>query len=412
VKPKRTTQTIVTRGADLSKARPPRWAWRNRIVLGSLNLLLGNEGVGKGTLIAWMIGQLTQGELPGSLRDRPCGVGIIGDEDGFDSVWTPRLHAAEADLDLVHLIERRDGGYVDPRNDRRALTQAVRDNRIRVLFLDQLLDNLGTGVDDWRAKQVRDALQPLRSLARDLDVAIVGSLHPNKRGDSFRQLVSGSSAFNAVSRSSLLLAVHPNDESKRVLVRGKGNLSVTPPALTFSVKSYKFTHDGKTFRVPRACDFTSSALTVDDLIAASIPHTRPVETKQGDARALIAQFLPKDGEWHPSKEIYTACVDSGIDERTVRRAVESLGLERRKTRTRPASVDWRWPRPDSDDSRVAGVQSVRSVHSKHSRSNKRPDRLDRPDSGKPSNGGVRSTKAAKGTPNSRPRVDKRGRTNT
>ena len=94
---------------------------------------------------------------------------------------------------------------------------------VRVLFLDALLDVLGVGVDDWRSKQVRHALQPLRALAREFDIAVVGAMHPNKRADSFRQLVSGASAFNAVSRSSLLLAAHPDNEDRRVLVRGKGN---------------------------------------------------------------------------------------------------------------------------------------------------------------------------------------------
>ena len=53
-------------------------------------------------------------------------------------------------------------------------------------------------------------------------MAILASLHPNKgtRGN-FRDLVSGSHAFNAQSRSSLLLAQHPDDERRRVLVRGE-----------------------------------------------------------------------------------------------------------------------------------------------------------------------------------------------
>jgi AAA domain len=144
--------------------------------------------------VAWIIARLTQGELPGNLKGRPASVGVIGDEDSFDDVWTPRLHAAGADVGRVHLIERKDGGYVDTRNDRRAVAREVKNHQIRVLFFDQLLDNLGTGVDDWRQKAVRDALHPLRSLGRDLKVAIVGSLHPNKRGDSFRQLMAGTSS--------------------------------------------------------------------------------------------------------------------------------------------------------------------------------------------------------------------------
>ena len=168
---------------------------------------------------------------------------------------------------------------------------------------------------------MRDALHPLRSLGRELKVAIVGSLHPNERGDNFRQIVSGTSAFNAASRSSLYLAEHPDDENMRVLVRGKGNLSMAPPAVTFSISSCSFEHGGRAFSVPRASDFKRSALTVDDLIAASAPQPRAIETKQGDARARIGQLLPRDGEWHPAKDVYTSCFDSGLDERTVRRAV-------------------------------------------------------------------------------------------
>ena len=41
-------------------------------LLGYLNLLVGDEGVGKGTLLAWLIARLTRGELPGiSTASRP-----------------------------------------------------------------------------------------------------------------------------------------------------------------------------------------------------------------------------------------------------------------------------------------------------------------------------------------------------
>jgi hypothetical protein len=131
------------RGAELDRGQPPRWIWQDRVVMGYLSLLVGNEGVGKGTLIAWLIARLTRGELPGDLRDHQIGVGVLGDEHGFDDVWTPPLHAAGADLARVVQIERPDGGCVNVREDRDKLAQVVRDREIRVLLFDQLLDNLG-----------------------------------------------------------------------------------------------------------------------------------------------------------------------------------------------------------------------------------------------------------------------------
>jgi hypothetical protein len=331
---------LTVRAANLELAQPPRWAWENRIVLGYLNLLIGNEGVGKGTLVAWLIARLTHGDLPGHLRGQPVSVGVLGDEDSFDDVWTPRLHAAGAELSRVVQIERPHG-FVNITEDREPLGVAVKTHGIRVLFLDQLLDNLGAGTDDWRQKSVRLALQPLRALASALDVAAIGCLHPNKKADSFRQLVAGSSAFNAVSRSSLLLAEHPEDEQRRVLVRGKGNLSQKPDPIEFEITSYRFDANGYTFKGPLAASFTTSGLDIDQLLGDD--SRRSEHSNIANAAEIIEALLKRDGKWHPSKPIFEACGGEQIDERTVKRAKARLKIEHRRTLTFPASVEWRWP---------------------------------------------------------------------
>lgn len=376
--------SLVSRSADLALSKPPRWAWNGRIALGSLNLILGAEGVGKGTLAAWTIAKLTRGTLPGDLEGDPVAVGLLGDEDGFDAVWTPRLHAAGADLERVRLIEKPDG-YVELAADREGLTKIIRENEIRVLWCDALLDNLGA-IDDWRAKQVRDALGPLRMLAREEEIAPVGCLHPNKSGSSFRQLVAGSVAFNALSRSSLLLAQHPDDEDRRVIVRGKGNLSRTPAALEFSIATASFTANGYRFDVPRAVDFTESELTVDDLIGpAPAPTPRAAGEARTSARDRIADLLA-DGEWHSASEVTQTCEEHGVYDRAARRAANDLGVEQEK-RGFPASSFWRLPqsgRTEGTHARtVHYVPSVRSGEGSNSLNSSyigREDSLDSMDS--------------------------------
>jgi hypothetical protein len=351
---------LIVRPADLARAQPPRWAWQSRIVLGYLNLMVGNEGVGKGATFSWIAGRLTHGELPGDYRGQPVGVGIIGDEDSFDQVWTPRLHAADADLSRVVHIERPDSGFVNLKEDRDKLAAVVRDNDLGFLYLDALLDNMGVNVDDWRNKQVRDALQPARALARDLDIAVLGCLHPNKHAESFRTLMSGASAFNAVSRSSLLLATHPEDEDRRVLVRGKGNLSATPEAIEFTLGGHRFAANGHEFSVPVARDFTPGTLTVDDLIGDTAAVQEHSKTRE--AVEIIEALVPKDGQWHPAKPTFDACDGEGIGERTVKRAKQRLRLDHRRTETFPATVEWRWPATgDTDVSSLNGVPAVTSV---------------------------------------------------
>ena len=130
----------VVEQPDLARATPPRWAWKHRIVAGYLNLLLGNEGVGKGVAFSWLAARWTHGELAGDFRRQPIRVGIVADEDSFDQVWTPRLHAAGADFTQIRHLHRRDGDCIDVGEDRERLMIAVELGEIKVLFYDQLLD--------------------------------------------------------------------------------------------------------------------------------------------------------------------------------------------------------------------------------------------------------------------------------
>lgn len=264
---------LRVRPADLTRVRPIRWAWRDRLPLGYLGLLLGAEGVGKGTLVAWLIARLTRGELPGDLRGEPVRVLIVGDEDSFDSVIVPRLYTAGADLALVDtLADDDEDDLLDLRRDAGKLRELLIEGGYRVVYIDALLDTLGLDVDDWRSKPVRDAIRPVRRAARDVDVSILAALHPNKgsRG-TFRDLVSGTHAFNASSRSSLLLAEHPEDEDRRVLVRGKGNLSAAPPSLEFAIESRELEINGHGFSLPIVADMHEGDLRVEDIVKPQRP---------------------------------------------------------------------------------------------------------------------------------------------
>lgn len=326
--------------ADLSLARPPRWGWQDRLVIGSLNIILGEEGLGKGVLLAWLTSRLTHGELPGDLHGRPVNVAIIGDEDSFNSVWVPRLYANGANLDRVIHITRPDTGYVDLSRDREELRLAIAEQNIRVLICDQLLDNLPTGTDVFKQKAVRDAVLPISSLAEECDQLTLGVLHPNKHGGTFRELMNGT-GLNQVARSGLYLARHPDDEDRRLLCHGKGNLARDSESVDFKIESCRFEANGFHFNVPRAVDFKASDLRIADLVSPD--ERRQEHSRIADACEIVEALLPKDGEWHPAKPLKEACADEGIEDHLVKRAKERLGIEHRRTSTFPAVTEWRWP---------------------------------------------------------------------
>jgi hypothetical protein len=277
--------------ADLAKSEPPRWAVRDRIIIGGLSIILGEEGLGKGVTVSWILAQLTNGSLPGEFEGVPINAAVIGDEDSWHDVWTPRLHAAGADLDRVQLLEGPEGAQVEFGTHRDAIVHAVREDDVRVIFCDALVDNIGRETNDWHGKEVRSALEPAKWLAKELDIAIIGAHHPNGKGTSFRTLFSGSKQFIAVARSCLLLAQHPDSATGRVLCKGKGNYA-NPAPLEFDIESIEFDtehEDGRNlhWNQPVATNWRESEFDVHTLL--NPPKEKKAESKTSRCERYILE---------------------------------------------------------------------------------------------------------------------------
>ncbi|MGH2964410.1 MAG: AAA family ATPase [Solirubrobacterales bacterium] len=275
---------LRTRGVLMERVRPIRWLWKRRIPCGLPSLVVGEEGVGKGTVMAWLVARASRGELEGDLKGEPVNTLIIGDEDGFESVWVPRLYAAGGDLGRLRTLD--DGEYLDDLSARADdLSIAIERDEIGLIVLDQVLDHVNGGTDGsavFNPKNVRQAMMPLRRVAGHYGIAAVGSLHPNKRkAGSFRELVAGSHQFNAVSRSSLLLGEDPEDKRRRVLVRGKGNHSAVPRSFEFRIGVREFELNDHGFEMPVVEDAEDGDRTVEDLLATppAAPVTDPLADK-------------------------------------------------------------------------------------------------------------------------------------
>jgi hypothetical protein len=325
---------ITYRKASIQDARPFQFAWEGRILIDYINLLVGEEGAGKGTLVAWVLAQLTLGELPGHLHGTPCNVAIIGDEDSFENVWTPRVHAAGGDTERVYFLESGPTGRgIDIKEDATQIGAFSKSLQVPVLYFDQLLDNLGYS-DSWKDQHVRNTLAPLRTEAQKAKLAILGTLHPNKRrGGSFRDMLSGTPAFNAVSRSSLLVARHPHHADRRVAVRPKGNYTAEPPAFDFTIEEHNFYKKGrrtsrtliKTSRLAEWHDNTG--IHADDVLDRHAQRER-ANSKASLAKAVLKQMF-KDGEPRLASEVMAEAERlHGLDAKTVSAASLDLGYEK------------------------------------------------------------------------------------
>jgi AAA domain len=353
------------RNPDPGHATPVKWAWKGRIPIGRASLMVGNEGVGKGTVVAWLASKVSRGTLEGDLHGTPANVLIVGDEDALDDTWTPRLYAAGAEWRHVW-FPPEDCAELDLTSppDIERLRGWVREHRIRVVVFDALLDHLGgASVDEFKPKGVRNALRPLRRLAADEGFAAVGSMHPRKgRALAFRDLVAASHQFNAVSRSSLLLAEHPDDETRRVLLRGKGNLAGVVKALEFRIRSHAFELNGHAFDMPHAVDWGESELQIAEVLAGKGGGSpgRPRDDDKWDAVEAALTETPNS--------VRAIAKATGIPKSTVQDILEGLEDDGAAAKTETGWVsgnkrvsNYRTPQGAAENGSTKPNQSVREL---------------------------------------------------
>jgi hypothetical protein len=336
-------RSVRTVRADLTRARPAKWAWKQRIYLGGLSLIIGGEGVGKGTQAAWMLARLTRGELDGEFEGQPVNVAIVGTEDSFQSIWVPRVHVAGGDLGRLVQLERPDGGVVGLQDDKYGLGRALQEGGIKLLYFDSLLDNLGSETNAWYDKAVREALDPARWLADELGIAIVGSLHPNKRGESFDRIVSGARGFNAVSRSTMFLAEHPEKEGVKVFLRGKGNYAEAPEAKEWNLVGAEFDHNGHRFSMSKVEDMRPSDVTLDNLMEgfSGERQSDAKRSKVDEATDILRERVHPTGEEFLAAPIIEDLNAQGITSKSTQQTARNrLGIEARQH-----DGAWWWRRP-------------------------------------------------------------------
>lgn len=115
------------------------WMWANRVPLGGVTLLVGQEGTGKTTILGDVLAKATRGQLEGDLDGIPVGAVYATAEDSWSRTLVPRLAAAGADLDRVHFVavDGLAGGLTVP-DDLAALANQMQRTGSRVLVLDPL----------------------------------------------------------------------------------------------------------------------------------------------------------------------------------------------------------------------------------------------------------------------------------
>jgi len=311
-----------TRPASSFRVRQQRWAWHHRVPVGELTFLAGRPKQGKGAVAASLAAQATCGTLVGDWHGTPVDVVIVAAEDRPETVLVPRLAAAGADLDRVHVWPLGEGlQLADAAGELRA---EVERTGSRLVVLDPVGAFLG-GVDAHRDNDVRDALAPLGLLAADLDAAalIVAHLRKNMGGGDPVAGIVGSVGFGGRARSVLSVAAHPDDDGTRLVAATGVNLAPADlPAWRYRVEGAAVTVGGVAVEeVARVVWLGEEA--VDH---ATLYDDAEDRSERTEAQTWLRDELTDRGGQAAPVDLRKAAEAAGLAWRTVQRARQRLGV--------------------------------------------------------------------------------------
>jgi putative DNA primase/helicase len=323
---------LIARCAADVKPEPVKWLWASRVALGKLTLIAGEAGLGKSQLSIAMAASITTGgEWPCGEGRAPLGsVVILSAEDGAADTVVPRLIAAGADRERVHLVSavRSEDGTgrraFNLQADLDPLERKISEiGDVKLVIFDPISSYLGPKVDSHVNAAVRAVLEPVSELAARLGIAIVAITHPPKgTGTTAINRFIGSIAFVAAARAAFMVTPDPEDKIRRLFLPVKNNLAPLGKGLAFRLEQ---------------------RLVADGIVGSSVAWETETVTISAD-EALSATDAARDGVASPRAEAIEYLRDKlsagpvlvkevdeharalGIAPRTLVRARKALGV--------------------------------------------------------------------------------------
>ena len=226
--------------------------------------LAGEPDQGKSLISLYLAACVSRGQrLQGNTEDTEAGeVLMLCAEDDPEITLRPRLEAAGADISKIHLLESvllKDGAgkslgerLAQLDNDIISIEKVLTDNpEIKLVIIDPISSFLGNANMN-REQEVRKALQPLATRARNHGLAVVMVAHFNKNSEtrSAMDRVGGAKALISMGRAAWVCVPEPKKETpdgqpmeiqdpdRRLFLKLKGNLAPSKiGGLVYSIRT-------------------------------------------------------------------------------------------------------------------------------------------------------------------------------
>jgi AAA domain-containing protein len=324
-----TGRSLVIRRASEITPEPIEWLWPGRVAIGKQTMIVGEPGLGKSQLTAFMAAAITTaGQWPCNEGQAPLGSVIIlsAEDDAADTI-RPRLDAARADATRVLIVSavRSDDGKgrrtFNLQADLDLLEQEITKARdVRLVIIDPISSYMGK-TDSHRNSDVRGVLEPVGEMAARLRVAVVSVTHKSKgKGNSAINSAIGSVGFTGVARTAFLVDKDPDDPDRRLFLQIKNNIAKDAGGLAFRIGQHML--PGGIIASAIFWHSERVSCTADEILAANENASeQPARTEAADFLRDVLKNEPR-----PAKDVEGEAKEAGISWRTVNRAKKKLGV--------------------------------------------------------------------------------------
>jgi putative DNA primase/helicase len=381
---------ISRRAADITPRRID-FLWPGRLARGKHTAFAGEPGDGKSQLSIYVAATISRG------GKWPCGEGhvqlgnviIFNAEDGADDTIVPRLIAAGADLERIHIVSavlQEDGKGRRTFNlqaDLALLEQKIREiGNVALVIIDPISSYMGK-TDSHKNSEVRGALEPAGEMAERMKVAILSITHFSKAGSgntnkALHRFI-GSIAFVGAPRAAFAVIEDADSEGRMLVLHAKNNMAPKPQGLAYRllqtivcdniVASYVHWED------------TPVTISADEALGAA------ESTERQGAREKAEEFLRERLAGGPvsQKEVKADAEGAGLAWATVRRAKDRLGIKPEKD---GMDGGWLWGLPkvlksaeDAQPREVSAFAKIEHLRGADGPASRIPDRPDPTDDG-------------------------------
>lgn len=330
--PSPATETVILRSAASIVPRRIDWLWEGWLAVGKLHLLAGAPGTAKTTIALTLGAAISRGgQFPDGSSAKRGKVLIWSSEDDPRDTLIPRLIAAGADLNNIHIVEsvnhnNKGKRVFDPSKDFPLLKSAVEQvGNVSFMVIDSVADAVAG--DAGKNNQVRRALAPVKEFAEEMGIATLGITHFNKNvtGKAMSRIID-SVAFVGLPR--VVMIAFKKRGNGSLMMRAKSNIG--PDTGGYEFYTYVeplIGYDGITAnRVGWKGYIEGSA--DDHLRDAESNIAEPENEQQKAEKFLMDEF--SDGMRRESADVIDKAKSLGISFDSLKRARKELGMSSKK----------------------------------------------------------------------------------